>query len=90
MRLRDILSGFLKLFLEALIELKTTILLSVQAAEIILKYLSESSLYNNNTSSTDKIIEKIMPVGEIIFNKFTKNELLNKYFSWAVPVVVIT
>lgn len=47
MRLRDILSGFLKLFLEALIELKTTILLSVQAAEIILKYLSESSLYNN-------------------------------------------
>ena len=36
---RDI-SGLLRLFLEILNELKTTILLSVQAVEIIQKYLS--------------------------------------------------
>lgn len=32
------------------------------------------------TSSTDKIIEKIIPGGEIIFSKFTRNELTQQVF----------
>lgn len=45
------------------------------------------------TSSTDKIIEKIIPDGEIIFSKFTRNELTQqvffKDFTYKEPVNVI-